>query len=251
MKNYYELLGISQTATEQEIKTAYRKLSQKFHPDKNEGDKFFEEMFKNIQEAYEVLSNAEQRKLYDAKLGNTKNTQHNTTKNNFVPVVEVFTANPTQVYSGETITISWKVFNADKITINLIGEVEAQGENIVRLNNLNANEFAEIKITATNTHIGKSTEKVIRVANKTYLEIKEKLKREMEEEMQKEKFKKEEVKETEVNNGGNLESNYSSTWIWFTGMVVILFGIIITFPNVYSVIFAILVIMLFGAFFKK
>jgi curved DNA-binding protein CbpA len=239
MKNYYEILGISQTATEQEIKTAYRKLSQKFHPDKNEGDKFFEEMFKKIQEAYEVLSNAEQRRLYDAKLGNTKNTQHNTTKNNFVPVIEVFTANPSQVYSGEVITISWKVFNADKITINLLGEVETQGENTVRLNNLNANEFAEIKITATNTHIGKSTEKVIRVANKTYLEIKEKLKREMETEMRKEQLRREREeanKNSIQRNDEKLENNAKNTKWWFyksNRIVLLLFLIFFVFVLTY------------------
>lgn len=179
MKNYYEILGISQTATEQEIKTAYRKLSQKFHPDKNEGDKFFEEMFKKIQEAYEVLGNATERQKYDLQLAKNASKQHTTAKNNFVPVIEHFAVSPNQVYSGETITISWKVFNADKITISLLGEVEAQGETTIRLNNIHANEFVEIKIIATNTHINKSAEKVTQIANKTYLEIKEKVKREI------------------------------------------------------------------------
>jgi curved DNA-binding protein CbpA len=68
MKNYYEILGISRNATPEEIKKAYRKLSMKFHPDKNEGDAFFEEMFKKIQEAYEVLSNASKRHQYNAML---------------------------------------------------------------------------------------------------------------------------------------------------------------------------------------
>jgi len=68
MKNYYEVLGISRNATQEEIKKAYRKLSMKFHPDKNEGDAFFEEMFKKIQEAYEVLSNTSKRHQYNAML---------------------------------------------------------------------------------------------------------------------------------------------------------------------------------------
>ena len=217
MKNYYELLGISQTATEQEIKIAYRKLSQKFHPDKNEGDKFFEEMFKKIQEAYEVLGNAAQRKNYDLQLAKNTNKQQTTAKNNFVPVIEIFTVNPPQVYSGEVITVSWKVFNADKITINLIGEVEAQGEATIRLNNLNANEFAEIKITATNTHINKATEKVIQVANKTYLEIKEKVKREME-------IKKEQNIKEEVNIDVREKEGIFTALFWF---LVPLFGMLL------------------------
>jgi len=67
MKNYYDILGISPSASAEEIKKAYRKLSTKFHPDKNSGDKFFEEKFKQTQEAYDVLSNVTKRKNYDLK----------------------------------------------------------------------------------------------------------------------------------------------------------------------------------------
>jgi curved DNA-binding protein CbpA len=68
LKDYYYILGLSRNATNDEIKTAYRKLSIKFHPDKNSGDKFFEERFKDILEAYETLSNDAKRKIYDNKL---------------------------------------------------------------------------------------------------------------------------------------------------------------------------------------
>lgn len=64
-KDYYEVLGVSRNATENEIKAAYRKLARKHHPDLNPGDKAAEERFKELQEAYSVLSNAERRKLYD------------------------------------------------------------------------------------------------------------------------------------------------------------------------------------------
>ena len=64
-EDYYELLGVSKTATEEEIKKAYRKLALKYHPDRNPGDKAAEEKFKVINEAYAVLSNAEKRKQYD------------------------------------------------------------------------------------------------------------------------------------------------------------------------------------------
>ena len=60
-KNYYEILGVSKTATEDEIKKAYRKLAVKYHPDKNEGDKEAEKKFQEISEAYNVLSNKEKR----------------------------------------------------------------------------------------------------------------------------------------------------------------------------------------------
>src|SRR5437763_10687954 len=64
-RDYYEILEISQTATEQEIKSAYRKLAIKFHPDKNPGDAAAEEKFKEAAEAYSVLSDADQRRRYD------------------------------------------------------------------------------------------------------------------------------------------------------------------------------------------
>lgn len=65
MKNYYQTLGIERAASLDEIKQAYRKLALKFHPDKNNGDTFFEERFKQIQEAYEVLSDPYEKGKYD------------------------------------------------------------------------------------------------------------------------------------------------------------------------------------------
>jgi DnaJ-class molecular chaperone len=64
-RDYYEVLGVKRDAPEEEIKKAYRKLARKFHPDLNPGDKSAEEQFKQLQEAYDVLSNPEDRKLYD------------------------------------------------------------------------------------------------------------------------------------------------------------------------------------------
>ena len=67
MKDYYEILGVSNTASADEIKQAYRKLSLKFHPDKNPGDNYFEEWSKKINEAYEILGNVAKRQEYDKK----------------------------------------------------------------------------------------------------------------------------------------------------------------------------------------
>ena len=64
-RDYYEVLGISRTAQQQDIKSAYRKLAIQYHPDKNSGDKEAEERFKEAAEAYSVLSDAEKKTRYD------------------------------------------------------------------------------------------------------------------------------------------------------------------------------------------
>src|SRR5262247_2745880 len=64
-RDYYEVLGISRDASEADIKKAYRKLARQYHPDRNPGDKDAEERFKEVQGAYDVLSDAEKRKQYD------------------------------------------------------------------------------------------------------------------------------------------------------------------------------------------
>ena len=65
-KSLYDALGVSKTASQDEIKKAYRKLVRQYHPDKNQGDKEAEERFKEVQGAYDVLSDPEKRKQYDA-----------------------------------------------------------------------------------------------------------------------------------------------------------------------------------------
>jgi molecular chaperone DnaJ len=64
-RDYYEVLGVSKGATDQEIKSAYRKLALNFHPDRNPGDKGAEDKFKEAAEAYAVLADADKRHLYD------------------------------------------------------------------------------------------------------------------------------------------------------------------------------------------
>src|SRR5574340_168795 len=65
VKDYYEMLGVNKNSSQDEIKKAYRKLACKYHPDLNPGDKTAEARFKDIQEAYAVLSDAKKRAQYD------------------------------------------------------------------------------------------------------------------------------------------------------------------------------------------
>lgn len=65
-RDYYEVIGVARTASQDDIKKAYKKLALKYHPDRNQGDKAAEEKFKEINEAYEVLKDPQKRSMYDA-----------------------------------------------------------------------------------------------------------------------------------------------------------------------------------------
>lgn len=66
MEDLYSILGVAKTATQDEIKSAYRKLALKYHPDRNPGDKASEEMFKKVSAAYDVLGDETKRRQYDS-----------------------------------------------------------------------------------------------------------------------------------------------------------------------------------------
>ena len=80
--NYYQTLEIAQTATAEEIKKAYRRLSKKYHPDANPGNQQAQERFQEISEAYAVLSDEKKRKEYDVQLQNASRQQEQAKRQN-------------------------------------------------------------------------------------------------------------------------------------------------------------------------
>lgn len=113
-KNYYDILGVSHTATQEEIKQAYRKLSVKLHPDKNNGDSFLEEMFKSINEAYEVLSDFQKREKYNQKLLNVNNSFQQPLKHNN----DTSTSNQKSEDIKNMFDLIDAYFDSQKITLN-------------------------------------------------------------------------------------------------------------------------------------
>jgi curved DNA-binding protein CbpA/uncharacterized RDD family membrane protein YckC len=154
MEDYYYILGLQPDATSDEIKQAYRKLATKFHPDKNSSDQYFAKMFKQIQEAYEVLSDPEKRAKYDGYRMKVGESQTNTMQNqpdsgthaprrqqNQLVKILGFSASQKIVRTGDKITLSWITHNADKAEIIDIGTVEKSGEMIFTVPSLSDPEL--------------------------------------------------------------------------------------------------------------
>ncbi|MDY3316126.1 J domain-containing protein [Riemerella anatipestifer] len=159
MKNYYYFLGISEEATSEDIKKAYRKLSLKYHPDKNENDPFFVERFREVQEAYEVLINLSSRSLYDQKLAQIQQN----IKSDQPPYIKTFHTNKLRVKRGEEIILNWQTQNADVIKIIPFGLVKNYGEKKVKITQFDANGECKILLNATNTLLQKTVAKGITI----------------------------------------------------------------------------------------
>lgn len=167
--DYYKVLGLTPSASEEDIRKAFRKLSVKFHPDKNDGDPYFENMFIRIRQAYECLSNPINRKKYDA-IYKSENNFNNNSKNYFEPVIENFSCNKKDFYCGDEIIFRWSCFNADNVVLKPFGSDSISGSKIYKINNFNQ-EFFIAELIATNTLIGKSKSMSIKLENSLYKDI--------------------------------------------------------------------------------
>ncbi len=152
MKDYYYFLGIPQNASAEDIKKAYRKLSLKYHPDKNDNDKFFSDRFKEIKEAYETLTDTDRRRLYDQNL----DSQKRNVKSILPPKIKNFSASKIRAVKGEEITIYWNTYDADLVKIVPFGLEKPNGERTIRIKEFDSQGKFQILLHATNTVLHKT-----------------------------------------------------------------------------------------------
>ena len=175
MKNYYYFLGILENASEEEIKKAFRKLSLKYHPDKNPNDDFFENRFREIREAYDILGDPENRRIYDENLGHQQRSYRPT----LPPFIKTFSANKIRVQKGEEVIINWQTQNADIVKILPFGLEKGYGEKVIKINEFKDGKF-NILLHATNSLLNKTIVRGITITE-VFENDKEKFRNEVEE----------------------------------------------------------------------
>ena len=152
MKDYYYFLGISVDASDEDVRKAYRKLSLKYHPDKSDNDPFFENRFREVQEAYNTLSDEDRRRTYDHLLS----LEQKNTKSNLPPRIKSFHANKIRAVKGEEIIITWQTFDANVVKIHPFGLEKAYGEKKFIVDNFDAEGKFQLILNATNTLLNKT-----------------------------------------------------------------------------------------------
>lgn len=156
MKDYYYILGISQDSTQREIRKAYRKLSFKYHPDYNKDDKFFEERFKEIREAYETLGDTESRRKYDREY--TRGDKSDQSEAPEKPIIHEFSLSKHSAKVGEEVKVKWATSHASTVRLNLFGDVKTSGERVIRFSK--PKENVVFTLIATNKHYPASQQSI-------------------------------------------------------------------------------------------
>lgn len=167
MKDYYYILGLKKEASIEDVKKAYRKLSLKFHPDKNDGDAFFADRFREINEAYETLSNRLKRIQYDTNFKDNKDTNDRFISD---PIIEFFHTDKQSFEFNEEIKFSWKTINSDKVRINPFGLVKPTEQKTYKIKDFK-NHYLKFELIAENSNTGRYTTQTITLNNRTYQEL--------------------------------------------------------------------------------
>jgi curved DNA-binding protein CbpA len=223
MKDYYYILGLKPSAATEDVKKAYRKLSLKFHPDKNDGDEFFTERFKEIQEAYSILIDSSKRQNYDNAKSRNTSTGYQNSGTNYTPEIEYFRTNKSSFEYDEEITFSWKIINADKATLKPFGAVPPIGQKIYRIKDFK-NESLTFELLAENSSIARYVKSSLILSNGTYLKLyrhfKDKIHKEQE--IDKRNYSQKEVYSNTIDD----ENQKFSSIVFYTSFFVILLTII-------------------------
>ncbi|MDC0230535.1 J domain-containing protein [Aureispira] len=169
MKDYYDILGVNKDASLPEIQKAYKKLSLKFHPDKNGKDPFFIRHYEKITEAYNILSDDHKRYRYDKAMNQQPSEDINDIPEGPPPFISSFFASKKAGKTGDLITISWEVINTEEVYINLIGNVASNGTQTIRILEAEKSKaFFIIELTAYNSTTKKTSKKKLQIINQAY-----------------------------------------------------------------------------------
>lgn len=174
LKDYYYFLGVRPEASEEEIKKAYRKLSLKYHPDKNIGDDFFADRFREIQEAYENLTDPVKRKAFDDSFERMRRSSFTT----LPPEIVKFHANKIRAMKGEEIILTWNTKNANVVKILPFGLEKPFGERVFKITEFQDGKF-QLLLHATNSNTRKTVVQGITITE-TFTSEKERVKSEVE-----------------------------------------------------------------------
>ncbi len=165
MKNHYEILELEPIASLEEIEKAYQHLSKEFHPDNNGGVAYFDDMYKQIKDAYNILSEESLRKDYDLKKGFIQLDEPEDEIPNNEPEIISFEVDKDVFEEGDSIKITWETKYADEVIINPFGVVEQSGSKIYRLKNYNK-EILTVILEIKNLKSGETSSKSLTLKNK-------------------------------------------------------------------------------------
>lgn len=170
MKDFYYILGIKEDCPQQEVKQAYKKLAMKFHPDKNEGDLYFTERFKEILEAYETLNDPLKRQNYDLQRLYKQNNPKGYDQANFSPYIEYFQSNKQSFEFNEEVTFSWKTLHAHKAFIKPFGPVDLSGHKTYKIKDFK-HPVLTFELYAESGIDGQTVKSSLKLKNLTYQEM--------------------------------------------------------------------------------